>query len=57
MIVFLVPSHHVGSPALRVPEAQDQVGLECVLSLGLVNVVEVVAKQDSMLFDVTCSEI
>ena len=57
MIIFLVPPHHVGSPALRIAEPQDQVGLECVLTQGLVNEIEVVAKQDSMLFHITCSEI
>jgi hypothetical protein len=57
MIIFLVPPHHVGSPALRIAEPQDQVGLECVLTLGMVNEIEVVAKQDSMLFHITCSEI
>jgi hypothetical protein len=57
MIVFLVPPHHVGRPALWISEAQDQVRLEGVPTLGFVYEVEVVAKQDSMLFDVTCSEI
>ena len=57
MIVFFVPPHHIGSPALRVAEPQDQVGLESLLVLGLIYEIEVVAKQDSVLFDVTCSKI
>jgi hypothetical protein len=57
MIVFLVPPHHIGGPALWIAEPQDQVGLEGAPSLGFVYVVEVVAKQDSMLFDVACSEV
>ena len=43
MIVFLVPPHHVGGPALRIAKAQDQVGLEGFLSLSFVYVIEIVA--------------
>ena len=43
MIVFLVPPHHIGGPALRIAEPQDQVGLEGVPSLGLIYVVKVIA--------------
>ena len=43
MIVFLVPPHHIGGPALRIAEPQDQVGLESAPSLGLIYVVKVIA--------------
>jgi hypothetical protein len=43
MIVFLVPPHHIGGPALWIAEPQDQVGLEGVPTLGFVYKVEVVA--------------
>ena len=58
MIVNRVPSHHVCSPPLRIPETKHQIGLISVLiTLLFIDVIEVVAKQDGMLFDVTCSEI
>ena len=43
MIVFLVPPHHIGGPALGIAEPQDQVGLEGVPTLGVVYEVEIVA--------------
>ena len=43
MIVFLVPPHHIGRPALWIAEAKDQVGLEGVFSLGFVYEVKVIA--------------